>query len=237
MPRTPDFFYRSHAAARFVFGAGFFSAAVFSRQPIMALLQCLLACLVLRWLHGDWKTVTRGWRLLRWLLIPIVLLHLLFTPGEVLLTRFPLRFSSEGLHRGLWLSLHLATIFYAALVLARMWRYEEWLGYIHIIAGRRMAAHLLLLFPLWRDIQALIRVYQRQWRLRGSLSMLGQAALGLARATIRQGRARAGALWLRWHDDMHLVLAGPTQAVEMSTATSVIWMLFGIAWIVSIWLQ
>jgi len=236
MPRTPDYFYRSHAAARFVFGAGFFAAAVFSRLSGMALLQCLLACLALRWLTGDWKTVIRGWRLLRWLLVPIVLLHLLFTPGEVLLTDFPLRFSREGLYQSIWLSLHLAAIFYAALVMARMWRHGEWLRYIHVIAGRRLGAYLLLLFPLWRDISALVRLFRWQWRLRGSLSMPGQAALGLARASISQGRVRAGALWLRWPGDMSAALAGPA-AGEVATVASLAYALFGIAWMASIWLQ
>lgn len=240
MPYNSEFFYHCHFLARLIFGLGFFAAAIFSQQALLAVVQCVVGCIILRWLQGDWKTVTQAWRMLRWLMIPIILLHLLFTPGTMLFAGSPVMLSSEGLRQGIWLSLHLAAIFLSALIVARMWLREEWLHHICAmsIPGNRLHAHLMLLYPLQRNVLALIRAHQMRWRLHGSMSTLGPVAMALLRATIASGKAQARALWLRWHDDIHEApsrsVTAPAAPVSMLGSSCCA--LFGGAWFLSIWL-
>lgn len=142
---------RIHPLGRFCFSLGLFSAVLVVHGSFPALLLALAGCvLLLRWVCTTWQPVLRAARLLLWLLIPILLLHLLFTPGQRLWPGSIFPFTREGVHAGGWLGLHLCALFYAAMLLSRSLSQEEWVWYCLRIPhlGPQLLPYVKLSAPL-----------------------------------------------------------------------------------------
>jgi len=121
---------QAHPLGRLCFALGFFVAVLLINQDIPTLLLALLgSVLLLRFRHSTWQSVLRAARLLLWLLVPIFILHLIFTPGQLIWPGSGLPFSREGVLEGAWLALHLCTLFYAAMLLSGSLSREEWALY------------------------------------------------------------------------------------------------------------
>jgi len=107
----------------------------------------------------------RNWQLLRWILIPTLLLHAIFTPGALIFPHFFLPISHEGVQLGLNLALHWADIFTLAMLLGRLFPIQQWvLGITHIPWLDHRLYPYLCLFPRMNLlIRALIRQHYRQW--------------------------------------------------------------------------
>jgi len=121
---------RAHPLGRMLFSAGLIAAVLLVRRDISLLLPLLAVSVsLLYWICASWQPVMRAARLLLWLVIPVLLLHLFFTPGALLWPGGFIPLSREGLHEGLWLGLRLCALFYAAMLLSRSLSREEWTYY------------------------------------------------------------------------------------------------------------
>lgn len=121
---------RIHPLGRMLFAAGLLVSLLMIHGNFPLLLGVLAGCvMLLGWLCASLQPVLRAARLLLWLVLPVVLLHLMFTPGQLLWPGSAFGFTREGMHQGLWLGLRLCAMFYAAMLLSRALSREEWTYY------------------------------------------------------------------------------------------------------------
>ena len=99
-----------------------------------------------------WAAVARAWWRLRWLLLFTILLHLLFSPGEVLLGSRWL--SYDGLLRGLFVASQISLALLAALLLSLTLSPEQLVG----ACGWFLAPLALFRFPVrsWQTQMLLV---------------------------------------------------------------------------------
>jgi len=142
---------QAHPLGRLCFGSGFFAAILFIDHDILLLLAALaVSMLLLRCMHATWKPLIRAARLLMWLFIPIVTLHLIFTPGQLIWPDSDIPFTQEGLYEGVWLALRLCALFYAAMLLSGSLGREEWALYCLRLPliGARLLPYVKLALPM-----------------------------------------------------------------------------------------
>jgi len=72
-----DHFFCSYMLSRLVLGAGLLLFTITTDSFITAAALSVLAAMIMRMLDGSWITTLRLLRLLRWFVIPILLLHML----------------------------------------------------------------------------------------------------------------------------------------------------------------
>lgn len=108
----------------------------------------------------------RALSLLRWLVLPIILLHAFFTPGALILSGMAWPVSIEGLQSGLWFSLHLIVIFFAAMLFSRLLTQKEWInGSLKIPRmGHSMVPYALLMNLCWQQIRLMLGDVYSVWR-------------------------------------------------------------------------
>ncbi|MDQ6979633.1 MAG: hypothetical protein Q9M09_05550 [Mariprofundaceae bacterium] len=126
-----------------------------------------ITVLLLTYADGSTLFLLQAWRLLRWLLLPILLLHPLFTPGELLITGWP--FTREGWVQGSWLTLHLTSLYLAAMLLNRLLSLQA-LQHIanHFSQGRYLTAIYIRLFPLVLiAVKTCVQQHGQVWRDNG----------------------------------------------------------------------
>ncbi|MDQ6973480.1 MAG: hypothetical protein Q9M10_01240 [Mariprofundaceae bacterium] len=107
----------------------------------------------------------RNWQILRWILIPTLVLHAIFTPGALMFPQFFIPISKEGLQLGGSLALHWAAMFTLAMLLGRLFPMGRW---IQAVARYPYLYSILYpylcLFPRMNLlIRALIRHHYRCW--------------------------------------------------------------------------
>jgi len=204
--RRSDFFYGSHLTARLIFGVGGLYFVVMTTSFWSGLLTAFLAAALIRILDGNWLTGLRVLRLLRWFVIPILLLHALFTPGEWLFPDFPLAISREGLIQGLWLSVHLISMYMMAVLLFRILRVHEWIQVLLVWPqlGSRLAFPILMMISMKNNNAALLAQLRMQLRLRSDWKHMPQLLLGACKRTLLDAGAHAGMLWLCWPNRLPL---------------------------------
>ena len=197
------------------------------------LLISLLALSLLRGVDGDWRTTLRLYRLLRWFVLPTLLLHAFFSPGELLwpeLTALPI--SREGVRHGLWLSLHLLALFATALLLFRLLRWPEWLALLLKLPwlGEYLLIRIWIIAALRRAVAALLLGLQTDFKLRGRWYQLPQLLLAACRDVLDYAAAFGEQLWLRWPQQLHVgaPVTLPLQQSRAATTTiSLLWLLAG----------
>ena len=133
----------------------------------VAVAQLLAAIMLLYDQQGTAQPIRQGWHLLRWLLLPLLLLHMLFTPGTFFISGIPV--SREGVSNGLLLAVHLAAMVYAALLLSRLITLPVlWPVAARIPVIARLLPLYLHLWPeLWQIMQRAARHQQQRWRSSG----------------------------------------------------------------------
>ena len=197
-----DFMQSGSPLGRLIFGICILASAIMVRDAWPALMLLLATIPVVRLMAGTWEPCRNAWRVLRWLLIPIVLLHLVFTPGTIIFPQIggP---SYEALHLVAWLSLRLSLIFMAAMVFSRMLSIDEWAELLLAMpyAGPRLYPYLRLMFPMRASMERIIRTYRQQWCMRRQgvsvndlANLLGGVFVNVMAWSERQGMM----LWLRW---------------------------------------
>jgi len=121
--------------------------------------KVLLACL-------------KSWRILRWILLPTIIFHSFFTPGEVIWVSMPV--SYEGLALGLHLCLYLGEMFIAALLLAYLLPVSIWLEFMMCNAFLKrylfpyLLPYLRLMPVMMQGVQVLVRRTYRAWCMEAS---------------------------------------------------------------------
>ncbi len=194
-------------AGRLAFALALVTLAALAEDWRRALLALLAAAGLLIWLDvsrgaSALASLRAGWRLLRWLIWPVLALHAWLTPGELL---FPLGESGarwsptrEGLIAGAQLALRLMALYASAMLLARLpgdgfWRGEwlraRWPGLwrrLRLMEGMSM---------LLRDHALAMR---RQFSLRRRWREAGALLAALVEHGWRESAHAADAIWLRW---------------------------------------
>ncbi|MDX8411604.1 MAG: hypothetical protein R8K46_07040 [Mariprofundaceae bacterium] len=198
-----NFFQGCKPLGRLLFGTGLLSAAVMAQSAWLAALLLAFSLLALRLVAGSWQPWRRAWRVLRWLLVPIVLMHLLFTPGTLIFPQLGGGPSYEAVAAALWLSLRLCLMFASAMTFSRLLSVQEWTHALLAIpwAGRRLYPYAMLIFPMRASLERLLRCYYQQWRIRRrcfSISDLAALLSGLFTQVMVWSKRQGSVLWLRW---------------------------------------
>jgi len=192
------FCFNAHPLARLSFGLGMLALVLMQHalQPTL-LLIFFLSCL-LRLLHGSFGPLLRLFRLLRWFLLPILLMHAFFTPGELLTPAFPLTW--EGIHQGILISAHLIDLFLAAMLLAGLLRQCEWFAMLAAVPmlDKRVWEYVIMLSMMNLCVRSLLGQINEQWKLRKNWSAAPVMLISAFRQAIERGREQARAAWLRW---------------------------------------
>jgi len=147
----------------------------------------------------------QAWRLLRWLLLPILLLHPLFTPGELLITGWP--FTREGLIQGGWLTLHLTSLYLAAMLMSRLISLQALQNIANYFPqGRRLSAIYLRLFPLvLPTVKTCIQQHGQTWRDNGhSLRQIPATLVAIVQAMERHSQQCALNVASHWQQQPSL---------------------------------
>ncbi|PJA32182.1 MAG: hypothetical protein CO187_05330 [Zetaproteobacteria bacterium CG_4_9_14_3_um_filter_53_7] len=195
-----DLFY---AASVWLRGLACFALLLLSiSTPVIAVSLCLIvmATLLIRGIDGHWQNLARMLHLLRWFVIPILGLHLFFSPGQLIFPGLGLPFTWQGLQQGGWLSLHLVCIFMVAMLMFRGLHISEWnrLLYRLPVAGKYLAVYLLMIGPMRQSISHNLKSLKQQWMLRREWSKFPLLILTAFRLALTSSADQAQLLWLRW---------------------------------------
>ncbi len=194
-------------AGRLVFAASLFGLAALADGWRQAGLALLAGAALLVWLDvsrgDDWHASLRaGWRLLRWLVGPVLVLHAWMTPGELLV---PLgeaggRWSPtrEGLLAGAQLALRLMALYAAAMLLARLPGEAFWRGAWLRARAPRLWRSLRLLEGMHMALREQALAMRRQFSLRKRWREAGPLLAALVVHGWRDAACAAEAMWLRW---------------------------------------
>ncbi|MDQ6962578.1 MAG: hypothetical protein Q9M28_08635 [Mariprofundaceae bacterium] len=195
----------------------------------LMLLHLVLLCLLLRIRSGSWQLIIRSWLLLRWFILPVLVLHLFFTPGEFLFAGGP---TKEGLHAAIWYSLHLFILFLSGLLLSRSLSFKEWSAVCACspFIGKTLHLLLSLMWPMYHDFKQRMQLYYQQWLLRKRWRQLPTLLLAILIQMLHQGQVHAGHVWLRWDGQVRwpsMILNG--YAIQC--------ILFSFLWCVFLWIN
>lgn len=152
---THPFFSNMHIGSRLFAGISFLITAALNNEVTLALIQLVLFILVLINLKQGYAALKKSANLLRWFIIPIILLHAFFTPGELIISGMPIPVSIEGLQTGLWFAFNLTVIFYSAIVFSRLLTNREWIRVILKLPmiGLKVLPYALLMDSGWGRIK------------------------------------------------------------------------------------
>lgn len=197
--RCAEFVWRSQPSARLFVGIACLGAGLGSASMTHALALLGSVLVLLLALGTPGMTIVRALKILAFLVIPILALHMWLTPGRILVSlgRFG-HISAEGLERGGWLSLHLALMYFSAMLFSRLISLPEWMVLTSACGGRRLQPYLMLLTPLARQVRWRTQSLARQWRQRGTWRELAQTLAAVLGQCLSVSRRQADALWLRW---------------------------------------
>ncbi|MDQ6954436.1 MAG: hypothetical protein Q9M20_03230 [Mariprofundaceae bacterium] len=167
-------------------------------------------------LQGDrkkaWQHWVRSWRILRWLLIPIIVLHGLFTPGEIIWVNFTVPISYEGLSLGLHLSLQLSEMFVGALLLGYLLPMKVWLEVMTLnpIIKRYLSPYVspyIRLMPIMiRGVRVLVRrTYFSWYKETNKLSLFPLYIKTLLDDVSKYSHRRALYVWNSWDSPKFMV--------------------------------
>jgi len=193
-------FFCSHPASRVLFGFVMLFLSLISTSIWLCFILAVIAAGMIRLLDGNWITCLRVLGLLRWFVIPILLLHLLFTPGQLLWPGFPVAVSREGLVQGIWLSIHLISIYILAILVFRLLRREEWMRFLLLMPGigERLMVHVLMMISMKSHMAELLSFLRQQYGLRHHWKKTPLLLISAFRQALADASAYAQMLWLRW---------------------------------------
>ncbi|GAV20701.1 hypothetical protein MMIC_P1674 [Mariprofundus micogutta] len=193
-------FYASFAWIRFLVCLLFLLLSITTTDTLLTLLLISVAALLIRGLDGVWQNLIHMLRLLRWFVLPILLLHLLFSHGELIFPGSGLPFTWQGIGQGLWLSIHLVCIFIVAMLMFRALNISEWNRLLLSLplVGKYLPVYLMMLTPMRQQIHIVLNQLKQQWMLRRDWSKLPLLLLTSFRLALSCSRDQAACLWLRW---------------------------------------
>jgi len=178
---------------------GFFVAALITHNIAFAAVELAACIILLRAMNGSWTSILRAMRLLLWLLLPVFLLHLLFTPGSLMWPGSGVPFTWEGWDRAAWLGSRLFLLFFSAMLLSRALTLEEWQAQLcHIPGiGRHLFPYLQLFHPMWKMTAKLARKHWHENRSR-AFRALPETISALLENVLKASHEQASTLWANW---------------------------------------
>jgi hypothetical protein len=203
----------------------------------IAAIQLLISVSLLIVMTSGGRLLKESIRLLCWLVIPILVLHALFTPGELLVKGAAIPVSIEGIRLGGWFAFHLVAIFLSALVFSRLLSKEEWISFMLRMPGwgERLVPYALLLQSGLKKSGEIVRREYASWYSCGK--KLRQLPIHITTAltdTLNENRKDASELWHDWDRRVLSVLDGSQpggQSRPMATtvaviAATIVWMIY-----------
>ncbi len=179
---------------------------------LQTMVYFLCCSLVVLYLQGmPWMAFIKIFRLLLWLFVPILLFHGLFTPGLYVQSPIALPLTIEGLSRGLYLSLHIALIFFAAMLLYRSLTMAEWYSCLNRLPKANVLQPYFLLIPqLRKRLYAILSEQKQSWRVLEQrwLHLPDMLVLSI-QDMLHAGEEEAEALWYNWDTRLASMHAEP----------------------------
>ncbi|MFQ5345677.1 MAG: hypothetical protein ACE5DZ_06925 [Mariprofundus sp.] len=186
--------------SRLLLGIALLALSLSTTSMWLCLFLAALASVAIRLLDGNWLTSLRVLGLLRWFVIPILLLHALFSPGQVLWPGFSVAISRDGLIQGMWLSVHLISIYALAMLMFRLLHREEWLRLILRLPGigEKVWIQAMMMLSMKNHMTELLSCLRQQYSLRRDWKKLPLLLLSAFKQALLDASAYAQLLWLRW---------------------------------------
>ncbi len=194
-------FYSAHLMPRLLLGLSLLTLATLAVEIALGLLLSSIAIILIYFVEQSWRRVVRILKLLRWCIVPILLLHILFSSGQYLFPGMPIPLTREGLMRGLQLSIHLSSIFFSASFLFLCLRQHEWFKFIlalPFIHHEKSVSYMLTMMPMRNSVKAVVDGFQQQWHLRKHWKDVPLLLVSIFRSTLAAASDQAEQLWLRW---------------------------------------
>lgn len=166
----------------------------------------LFTIVLLYFQSKSWVIITRSFRLLLWLFIPIVLLHAFFTPGTYIMS---LPISIEGLKQSFELSLNLACMFFTALLVMQVLEMKYLLQGLQKTPAlsQALVPRLLLLMRLRTTIPQLLHKQRIYWQgLEHKWLALPDILFESISSILKSSRYEAQLLWEYWDDEVDKLL-------------------------------
>jgi len=197
----PSLIASTHIASRLCVGATLLLTAVVNHTIAVALFQLILSLFVLQHYKEGRQRILRALALLRWLVIPIIILHALFTPGALIMAGMAWPVSVEGLQAGFWFSLHLVVIFFAAMLFSQLLTQSEWVNSSlkFPLIGQALLPYHLLMNRCWQRIRSMLGDEYAVWRKeKHRVRTLLPHLSGMPVRTLTLSREIAGEIWNDW---------------------------------------
>lgn len=194
-----------HLISRIFVGITLLLTSVLNQSPITALLQLLVAATILLWPLRCGLALARSLKMLAWFVVPTIILHAAFTPGEMLFPDLSLPVTLEGLKTGLWFSLHLSAIYVAAVLFSRLLVRHEWYRTIAALPflGRTLLPYMLLLEHVGSGVREVTAQAMNGWRRDGRrMTALAATLAELPAQVMSRSRDYAGDIWNGWDEEI-----------------------------------
>lgn len=145
------------------------------------------------------------WRVIRWLLLPIILLHGLMTPGAVMLSLGEITVTEEGLEQGMILALHLINLFLTGLMFAYLVSPREWMQLLKKHPGiyKRLLPYLLLLQSMLASHKLLLAKLSDSWKQQGKrVTQLPSILVSMIHQSQKMADSGARSTWSNWEAEI-----------------------------------
>ena len=195
-----DKFYSSNVLLRFLACTGLLQLGISTHEITVTFFLIVVAMVMIRGLDGRWQKLAHMLRLLRWFVLPILLLHLFFSHGQLIFPDSRLPVTWQGLQQGFWLSIHLICIFMAAMLMFRALDKTEWNRLLISLPfiGKHIAVYLYMVTPMRQQIIHSLIYLKQQWMLRRDWSRFPLLVLASFRLALSSSDDQVAQLWLRW---------------------------------------
>jgi len=215
-----EMFFCSYPVSRLLLGFALLFLSLTTTSIWLCLFLAVISAAMIRLLDGNWTTSLRVLGLLRWFILPILLLHTLFTPGQLLLPGFPIAVSREGLVQGMWLSVHLITIYAMAMLLFRLLSRDEWLRFILLLPGigERLMVQVLMMVSMKNHMAELLSYLRQQYGLRHDWKKIPLLLMSAFKQALIDASAYAQMLWLRWPQQLSTLVSATSQTIVYTPA-------------------
>jgi hypothetical protein len=211
-----------HIVSRLFAGVSLLLTAAINSSVAITLLQLLISSLILINLEQGYDALKKSAVLLRWFIIPTVLLHAFFTPGELVVSGMPVPITVEGLQTGLWFALHLTVIFFSAVVFSRLLTNREWIRSVLRLPfmGAKMVPYVLLMEAGWSRTKIMLQDEYSAWRKHenGMRNFIMHLAY-LPVKSLRQSHQHANEVWSNWDSSILAILSDESGRNVSVTAT------------------
>ncbi len=215
--------------ARLFFSLAWFALAIGAHETQARVGVTLVSMILLYAQHGG-LLIWRSLRLLLWLFVPIILLHAWFTPGVYL---WGLPISEEGLRQALLLCLQLLNMFFAALLVMKLWQRQhvffwiqknKWLQQV-------LLPYVILLPALREAVGQVLQLQKQAWQSeRKPWAQLPEMLASSVRQVVEKAKVEARCVWRDW--DVLVVRMQNHELASTPMMDAMLWLLGALAWLV-----